>query len=110
MSQRVLGLIVNEKLQVNRDYRRSLRQELYYVRRYGADAEGAKNAPSYLQYLHQLQGKIAYVLYIDPSNEEFQKATEEICKLIGIIESRQYQDWLSQGNCGSFREWKLRSC
>lgn len=109
MSQRVLGLIVNEKLQVNRGYRRSLRQELYYLRRYGADAEGAKNAPSYLQYLHQLQGKIAYVLYIDPSNEEFQKATEEICKLIGIIESRQYQDWLSQGNCGSFREWKLRS-
>ena len=109
MPQRVLGLIVNEKLQVNRTYRRSLRQELYYVRRYGADAEGAKNAPSYLQYLHQLQGKIAYILCFDPSNEEFKRAKEEICKSIGIIEMQQYHEWMSLGNSGSFRKWKLRS-
>ena len=109
MSQRVLGLIVNDKLQVSRSYRRDLRQELYYLKQYGTDAEGVKNAPSYLHYLYGLQGRIAYVLSVDPSIEEFQQAKAEICSLIGTTEVEYYRNWLKKGNYGSFREWKLRT-
>jgi len=106
MSQRVLGLIVNDKLQVSRSYRRALRQELYYLKQYGTDAKGAQSAPSYLQYLYQLQGRIAYVLSVDPSNEEFQRAKAEICSLIGTTEAEYYRNWLKRGNYGTFKEWK----
>ena len=108
MSQRVLGLIVNDILQVSRSYRRALRQELYYLKKYGTDTEGVKSAPSYLHYLHGLQGKIAYVLSVDPFSEEFQRAKAEICNLIGTTEVEYYRNWLKQGNYGTFKEWKWR--
>ena len=106
MSQQVLGLIVNDKLQVSRSYRSALRQEIYYLKQHGTDAEGVKNAPSYLHYLYRIQGRIAYVLSVDPSNEEFQRAKSEICRLIGTTEVEYYRNWLKQGNYGTFKEWK----
>lgn len=107
MSQQVLGIVVNEKLQVSRSYRKALRQEVYYLKKYGDNTKAAKTAPDYLHYLHQLQGKIGYVLYIDPYNKEFQKAKTEVCSLISNIENQHYQNWLDQGNYDSFEEWKL---
>lgn len=72
--QCVVGVVVNRKLQVTRQYRRDLLQELYYVEKFGADAEGAKQLGDYRRYLQILQGKVAHVLHIDPNNEKFRRA------------------------------------
>ncbi len=36
--QSVLGIVVNEKMQVSREYRRNVHQEVYYSRKYGVDS------------------------------------------------------------------------
>ncbi len=66
--QTVLGMTVNEHLQVSRSYRRKLEQELYYLEKFGKNARGAAAYGDYLKYMQQLQGKLAYVLQTDPDN------------------------------------------
>ena len=68
--QTILGLTVNDHLQVNRTYRRKLMQELYYLERFGKNCKGAIEVGDYLKYMQQLQGKLAYVLHIDPHNHQ----------------------------------------
>lgn len=73
-AQKVTAIVVNKKMQVSREYRRTLRQELYYLKRFKEHSEGARNAPSYQTYLYQLLGKVTFVLYVDPGNREFIEA------------------------------------
>lgn len=72
--QAVLGLTVNDRLQVSRSYRRQLLQELYYLEKYGENCRGAELAGDYLKYMQQLQGRLAYVLHVDPDNSKLWEA------------------------------------
>lgn len=96
-AQRVLGLTVNERLQTGRIYRRELRQELYYLERYGSSADGVEKAGGLLRYLYRIKGKISYVLAIDPENEEFRSRTKWINEWIRQVELEQWllerKDW-----------------
>ena len=92
--QSVLGLTVNRGLKVNRTYRRKLEQELYYLERFGLDAEGVKKAPSPLQYLQQLLGKVNYVLQIDPENEKYLRYREQLEQKIGTYDHSCYWSWI----------------
>ena len=85
--QMVTGLTVNEKLSVNAEYKRALRQELYYVLQYGlADSivYGKKadfltnGKPDFHRYYHHLRGKLNFLLMADPQNEWFQKAKKQL--------------------------------
>jgi len=78
--QIVTGIVVNEKAQVSRDYRRKLRQDLYYLHKFGAEDVIRKNNltefidGSFIcdeEYVRSLAGKINYILQIDPGNDEF---------------------------------------
>ena len=77
--QTVTGLTVNEKVSVHADYKRRLRQELYYAQRYGAE-----NAAEYLRqpdaekYYNQLMGRLNFVLSVEPDNPYFIKAKETL--------------------------------
>lgn len=68
--QEILGLTVNDRIQVTREYRRQLMQELHYLEKFGKNCDGAIACGDYLRYMQQLQGKLAYVLHIDPDNEK----------------------------------------
>lgn len=87
--QEVLGLTVNEHLQVNRTYRRDLLKELYYLGRFGPSSRGALLERDYLGYLRKLQGKLAYCLSIAPADE---RLAEEKAKLDCIIISLIFND------------------
>ena len=54
-------------------YRRKLRQELYYCRKFGVEdhlkKSGIDIAPEH--YIAGLLGKVNYVLSVQPDNEEF---------------------------------------
>lgn len=81
--QLVTGLSVNEKVQTTACYRRQLRQEIYYCKKFGIDAhlnrhfgEGKKYIPwevppSKKQYLQGLLGRVDYVQFINPSEQGF---------------------------------------
>ena len=71
-SQNVTGLIVNKKIQVSKNYRKKIRQEIYYLKKYGIDSHLEKlNLSNKKQYLQSLQGKILYVLQINNQDKEF---------------------------------------
>lgn len=89
MCQNVTGIVVNEKPQVSREYRRKLRQEIYYCRKYGVeshlsrkyakcnkDFDYGRNGKQ--KYLQRLLGKISYVCLINPTETEFHKIREEV--------------------------------
>lgn len=67
--QTVTGIVVNKKLAVISDYRRALRQEVYYCKKYGT-AEHLRRTGSGMtakQYLQSLLGRIAFALETSPS-------------------------------------------
>ena len=71
-SQIVTGLVVNEKVQVGVKYRKEIRKEVYYIKKYGLDSHlqrikiNDKN-----KYLNSLYGKILYVLQINNADKDF---------------------------------------
>lgn len=84
-NQRVTGLTVNEKVSIPHDYKKELRQEVYYAIKYGlADSiiKGNKTryinhgAPNVHSYFSHLKGKMFYVLQIEPENKWFANATQ----------------------------------
>lgn len=88
--QLVTGVVVNEKLQTSQQYRRKLRQEIYYCLQYGPESHLKKREDTaYLpqgkhgvqRYVQSLLGKINHVLHINPDDEYFVLAKQEILAL-----------------------------
>ena len=84
-AQMVTAIVVNDKMQVPREYRRKLRQEIYYLKQFKENAQDVMKADSYQDYLYQLMGKVSFVLYVDPDNKEFQEAKEMIDDILYTI-------------------------
>lgn len=78
--QIVTGIVVNHGLSIPADYRRALRQELYFCQKYGVPEHLAHlNLPySEQEYLQKLLGRVNYVLSVMPNNKEI----------------KQHRDWL----------------
>lgn len=71
-SQSVTGIVVNEKLQVSSNYRKRIRQEIYYIKKFGlASHLQHLKIKDKVFYLKSLYGRICYVLQIDSDNLEF---------------------------------------
>lgn len=95
--QTVTGIVVNEKPRVSRDYRRKLRAEVYYCRKYGVEShlrrcgEAGESAATQmnekvcLQYLQSLLGKIHYVLQVEPEDAEFQQARKVVQEMLDSV-------------------------
>lgn len=64
--QVVTGIVVNKKLNVSRAYKRKLRQELYYVKKYGVERHlGAiRSTMTAEKYLAHLEGKKNFIHHI----------------------------------------------
>ena len=71
--QTVTGIVVNEKLGVTSEYKRKIRQEVYYCKKYGSQSHIRTVSPelSEIDYLRGLLGRIAFVLQTDPDNQTF---------------------------------------
>lgn len=73
--QSVTGIVVNDGLSVPSAYRRQLRQEIYYCKKYGTQAHlkqiGSEESAE--AYLAKLLGRINYTLAVMPENTELRK-------------------------------------
>ncbi len=77
----VTGLTVNEKVSVSKEYKRNLRQEIYYVLKFGlksaildanrTDFIDERGRALEYKYFCSLYGKICYILSIEPQNKWF---------------------------------------
>ena len=86
--QIVTGVLVNEKVNVTAEYRRRIKQEVYYCSKFGVEDHLLRNnintAPE--KYLLGLLGRINYVLQIRPDDKPFAEYRESIKALM-----RQYK-------------------
>ena len=69
--QKITGIVVNEKLQVDIKYRKKIRQEMYYIKKYGLEEHLKVINEEKEYYLNSLYGRIIFVLSIDKKNKEF---------------------------------------
>ena len=70
--QCVTGIVVNEKINITKDYKKKIRQEMYYIRKYGLDGHLSRmNISDKEQYVLSLKGRIAFVLQTIQNDGEF---------------------------------------
>ena len=70
--QTVTGIVVNEKLNITKEYKKSIRQEMYYIKKFGLDEHlNKRGITDKHQYLLSLRGRIAFVLQTVPNDREF---------------------------------------
>lgn len=67
----VTGIVINDRPRLTADYRRDLRQQIYYCQRYGVEEHlahiASKHSPEH--YLKVLEGRISYALSVDPNDK-----------------------------------------
>lgn len=81
--QTVTGIVVNEKIQISSDYRKEIRKQIYYIKKYGIKShlQFTNNNISEIEYLNSLYGKISYILLINNEDKEFIEYKNYINKL-----------------------------
>lgn len=68
--QFVTGIVVNDKLQLSREYRMKIRQEIHYIEKFGLDGHLSHIGETRTNYLNHLIGKIQYALFINPKDKK----------------------------------------
>lgn len=73
--QSVTGIIVNEKISVPTEYKKRIRQEMFYCMKYGITDHLTKIKCTYTKdaYVAKLLGRINYVISIEPDNLQMRK-------------------------------------
>lgn len=89
--QNVTGIVVNKIPQVSSKYRRKLRQEIYYCKKYGVKnhIEHLKLKYDICEYLYKLKGKIIFVLSVNKNDKEFMQYQIYINDLIKCFENNR---------------------
>ena len=72
--------LVFEKINLSKNYKRKVRQEVYYILKYGIKSHIKKRNINLScdRYLSMLLGKINYVLTVNPNDKEFINYKNEI--------------------------------
>ncbi len=79
--QEVTGVVVNEKLQIPRTERKKIRQEVYYINKYGLDSHLSYLKETRVHYLNHLLGKLNFALYINPMDKELKRYSNQLLAL-----------------------------
>lgn len=70
-AQIVTGVVVNEKLQVPLKIRNQLRQDMYYINKFGVIEHMKRRKIKKTNYINHLLGRINFVVDINPEDKEF---------------------------------------
>jgi len=76
--QEVTGITVNNKLQASKEMRRKLRQELYYINKYGLKSHLEMTNNSRSHYIYHLLGIAYFIIFINPQDSEANLAVEKL--------------------------------
>jgi len=80
--QKITGVVVNEKPQVEKKLRKQLRQEVYYIRKFGLASHFKKLGIESRKGLYQLLGRVGYVLQTNPEDKEFTLYKDYLLELL----------------------------
>lgn len=71
--QLVTGCIVNQRTHLPSEQLRDIRQEIYYIKKFGLESHKAHEGISRLNYIKHLYGRINYALVLQPGNKEMKE-------------------------------------
>ncbi len=80
--QWVTGVVVNSKIQLDRSQRRKIRQEMYFIDKFGLKSHMEHVGMNQKNYLEKLLGKINFGLYLNSVDTELQGYKEKVLQLI----------------------------
>lgn len=83
--KQVTGVVVNEKLSVPADYKKRIRQEVYFIEKFGIDSHLTRMDGAWKKeaYINNLLGRINYVLSVEQKNAEMFQLRKQIQELRG---------------------------
>ena len=77
--QTVTGIVVNEKINLTKEYKKKIRQEMHFIEKFGLESHAKnKGIIDITEYISSLKGRIAFVLQTCPHNLEFEKYRETL--------------------------------
>ena len=86
--QTVTGIVVNEKRSAGRTYKRSLRMEMYFLKKFGLK-HISRTHKEPQQYLRELAGKINWVLQVNKVDSEFKRYKGELSIIKRFFNSKK---------------------
>ena len=86
--QSVTGLVVNEGLRIPAAYRKKLRQEVYYCRKFGVAAHLQRmgSGERAEDYLPKLLGRINYACSVMPDDQELRQERRWVMQQLHTLE------------------------
>ena len=79
--QEVTGIIVNNHMQISRKQRRRIRQEMYYINKYGMDSHLDHIKETRGHYINHLLGKINFALFVNPKDQEMKRYFDKLVNI-----------------------------
>jgi RNA-directed DNA polymerase len=71
--QEVTGIVVNHHMQVPKKTRKAIRQQMYYINKYGLESHMEHIEENRSNYLRHLLGRINFALFVNPKDKELQE-------------------------------------
>ena len=76
--QEVTGIVVNSHMQIEKKKRKAIRQQVYYIKKYGLDSHLNHIHETRAHYINHLLGQIGYALFVNPKDKEMKEYYELI--------------------------------
>lgn len=76
--QEVTGIVVNDHMQTPKEYRKKIRQEVYFIQKFGIESHLEFINEKRANYINHLLGKINHALFVNPRDNEMKKCFEII--------------------------------
>lgn len=83
--QEVTGIIVNSHMQISKEKRKKIRQQVYYIKKFGLESHLEHINENRANYLNHLLGQINFALFVNPKDKEM----KEYFELIKVIMQNQ---------------------
>lgn len=74
--QEVTGIVVNSHMQLAKSKRKDIRQEVYYIKKFGLESHLEHINETRAHYLNHLLGKINFALFVNPNDSEMKSYFE----------------------------------
>ena len=82
--QEVTGIVVNSHMQISKEKRKQIRQQIYYIRKYGLESHLERIDENRANYLNHLLGQINFALFVNPKDEEIKEYFDTVKTIMKI--------------------------
>lgn len=82
----VLGIVVNNGMRIERDKRRKIRQEVYYLSKFGLDGHVGRIGTKESNYADNIIGRIRFGLFVNSDDIELKREESNLKKALKIPE------------------------